>query len=398
MKLSAIGTPRGLTASPIARVTRRSHDPAERSLYYRVLEDGTAPGSPEEIQGYLGVLVAANAPPWVPPRDVPVISGFRDLSFLEEDAIVKIGASTGRLRVLYRPSSAHNALLVTSACNNRCIMCSQPPTKEPDDPLDEQLRVIDLISGQPESLAITGGEPTLLKEGLFTLLARLRDRLPHTAVHLLTNGRLYAYEDYVRHLSEIAHPHFTSAIPLYADVAPLHDAIVGAPGAFDQAVHGLYNAAKYALSLEIRVVLQRPTIRRLPQLAEFIYRNFPFVNHIAFMGLENMGYAVKNWDTLWVDPVEYAPTLEACVRSLFVRRMSVSLYNLQLCTLPRSLWWFARKSISEYKSIYVEECVACGAKDLCGGLFASTKRRHSAFLHPIRRSSAGPPLLSPRLA
>jgi hypothetical protein len=135
------------------------------------------------------------------------------------------------------------------------------------------------------------------------------------------------------------------------------------------------------------VLLQRPTILRLPQLAEFIYRNFPFVSHIAFMGLENMGYAVKNWDPLWMDPIEYAPILEACVRSLFFRRMNVSLYNQQLCTLPRSLWWFARKSISDYKTIYVKECLACGAKDLCGGLFASTKRRHSASLHPIQRSS-----------
>lgn len=387
MRLSASGSPRGLIANTIARVTRKSHEPSERCQYFLVLDDATTFASPKAVQGYAGLLVAADEPPSLPMADVPIVSRFHDLSFLEEDAIVKVSASTGHLKVLYRPSSTCNALFVTSACNSRCIMCSQPPLKEPDETLDEQLRVVDLISGQPEYLGITGGEPTLLKEGLFTLLERLRDRLPRTTAHLLTNGRLYAYEDFVGHLAEVAHPRLSSAIPLYADIAQLHDAIVGAPGAFDQAVHGIYNVAKYSLTLEIRVVLQRPTIARLPQLSEFIYRNLPFANHIAFMGLENMGYAVKNWNALWMDPVEYAPILEACVRSLFVRRMNVSLYNLQLCTLPRSLWGFARKSISDYKAIYLEECQVCDTKELCGGLFASSKRRHSESLRPIRRNS-----------
>lgn len=386
MKLSASGTPRGLNANTIARVTRRPHDSSERSRYFLILDDSAPFPSPELMQGYVGLLLAADGPSSLP-LDVPVVFGFRDLSFLEEDAVVGLTASTGHLKVLYRPSSTSNALFVTSTCNSRCIMCSQPPLKEPDPSLDDLLQIIDLIPGQPEYLGITGGEPTLLKEGLFTLLTRLRDRLPNTAVHLLTNGRLYSYEDFVRRLAEIAHPLLSSAIPLYADVADLHDEIVGTPGAFDQAVSGIYCLAKYSLKLEIRIVLQRPTVSRLPQLAEFIYRNFPFVNHVAFMGLENMGFAVKNWDRLWIDPVDYAPILERSVRSLFVRRMHVSLYNHQLCTLPRSLWWFARKSISDYKAAYLEECQTCDAQQLCGGLFMSSKQKHSRFLQPIRRNS-----------
>ncbi len=387
MKRSATGTTRGPAATTIARVTRKPRQPSERSQYLLILEDTAAPPSPESVRGYASLLVTAQeAPSWLG-DDVPLVFGFHDLSFLEEDAVVKVGASTGRINVLYRPSSTSNALFVTSACNSRCVMCSQPPLEEPDSTLDEQLRVVDLIPGQPEYLGITGGEPTLLKEGLLTLLARMRDRLPQTAVHLLTNGRMYAYEDYVRSIAGVAHPRLCSAIPLYADVADLHDEIVRASGAFDQAVHGIYNLAKYSLGLEIRVILQRPTIARLQQMSEFIYRNFPFVHHIAFMGLENMGYAVKNWGALWVDPASYAVILEACVRSLFLRRINVSLYNLQLCTLPESLWGFARKSISDFKATYIDECQCCDARGLCGGLFISSKERHSVALHPIHRIS-----------
>ncbi len=387
MRLTASGTPRGLSTSRIARVTRKLRAPVERAEYFLVIDGKVPLPSREQMAGYAGLLMEGQRPALQ--SDIPIVYGFPDLSFLAEDYIVKIGARNGHLRVVYRPESKDNALYVTSQCNSRCAMCSQPPSREPDDDVEAHLRVIDLIPGQPELIGITGGEPTLLKDQLYRIISRLRDRLPRTPVYLLTNGRMYSYEDYVRELKEICHPSLLSAIPLYSDVAQIHDEIVGVRGAFDQTVHGIYNAARYSLPVEIRVVLHRPTVTRLPRLAEFIYRNFPFVRHVAFMGLENMGYAVKNWDLLWVDPADYAPVLESCVRSLFLKRINLSLYNHQLCTLPRSLWWFARKSISDYKTVYLDQCQFCEAKTFCGGLFASTKRRHSLSLHPIRHN---PPL------
>ena len=53
------------------------------------------------------------------------------------------------------------------------------------------------------------------------------------------------------------------------------------------------------------------------------------------------------------------------------RGMTVSIYNLPLCVLPRSLWPFARQSISEWKNRYPDECEPCVVKDHCAGFFAS---------------------------
>jgi len=150
---------------------------------------------------------------------------------------------------------------------------------------------------------------------------------------------------------------------------------------------GLYNAAEHKLHVEVRVVLHKQTIRRLEQLAEFIYRNLPFVSHVALMGLENMGYVKRNWDLLWIDPVDYADVLERTVRHLFYRRLNVSIYNLQLCILPRSLWTFARQSISDYKNIYLDVCSKCGVRAQCGGLFKSSETRHSPGIHPLEADS-----------
>ncbi len=163
-------------------------------------------------------------------------------------------------------------------------------------------------------------------------------------------------------------------------------------GAFDETIVGLYNAAKYGLRTEIRVVLHKQTLPDLERLAEFIYRNLPFVEHIALMGLENMGYAKINWDLLWVDPLDYADVLGRTIRHLFYRRLPVSIYNLQLCVLPRTLWSFARKSISDYKNIYLDVCKECGVRERCGGLFLSSETRHSRGVSPLALEPSGVPV------
>jgi His-Xaa-Ser system radical SAM maturase HxsC len=208
---------------------------------------------------------------------------------------------------------------------------------------------------------------------------------------MLTNGRLYAYEDLVKEIASVEHPHFISAIPLYSSVASTHDYVVQSQGAFDQTIRGLYYAAKYGLDTEIRVVLHKQTIPGLLDLMDYIYRNLPFVRHVALMGLENMGYVKKNWESLWIDPVDYSGTLTEAVRFLSYRGILVSIYNLPLCVVPTSIWSFARQSISDFKNIYLEECEACDVKQQCSGLFSSSKNRHSRAIQPVRISDIKKP-------
>jgi hypothetical protein len=92
---------------------------------------------------------------------------------------------------------------------------------------------------------------------------------------MLTNGRSYKDPTFTAKVAAVKHPQFISAIPLYADIAGIHDYIVQAAGAFDETVEGLYNAAEAGLVIEIRIVLHKQSIPRLVQLAEYIYHNFP---------------------------------------------------------------------------------------------------------------------------
>jgi hypothetical protein len=88
-------------------------------------------------------------------------------------------------------------------------------------------------------------------------------------------------------------------------------------------------------------------------------------------------------DKLWIDPYDYQNQLEAAVEFLAIRGMNVSIYNHQLCVLPKSLWKFARKSISDWKNIYLDRCQPCGVKEECGGFFKWATKLHSGHIRAI---------------
>jgi His-Xaa-Ser system radical SAM maturase HxsC len=381
MRLATAGKPSGFRKQIVGIV---SCDPLPRdNRTDRVFISAAVPNNSEDLEGYSAVLTTSSLEGLV--GLIPSISSVRDINHLRTNDIVAIEPTNGFIRTLYRPDSQDNVIFTTERCNSNCLMCSQPPQDRDDvEALTERnLELIRLVDVPPSRLVITGGEPTLLGERLFTIIAALRDKFPQTYVHMLTNGRTFAWPDGAARLAEVGHPNFVLGIPLYSDDSTIHDYVVQAKDAFDQTIIGLHQLARYGLRIEIRVVLHGLTVKRLPQLAEYIYRNLTFAEHIALMGLENVGYAPRNMDMLWVDPFDYQDELESAVEILSTRGMNVSIYNHQLCVLRKSLWKFARKSISDWKNIYLEECESCGVREQCGGFFAWATKLHSKYIHPL---------------
>jgi len=378
IQLRAKGLPSNLLGRTLGRVSFTSIPLIERNNIFRAVRRGE---SHEHLGGYLATLFEDE----VKDDSYPNVSGYGSLDFLKDGYVVSIEQDTGFTRVLYRHDSRFNIIFATDDCNSNCLMCSQPP-KQVDESgiVDDHLKHIELIQDIPEYFGISGGEPTLLGDGLIKILERLKTRFPDTPLLMLSNGRMYSYEDFVIKVAAVNNPKFITAVPLYASTAIEHDYVVQAKGAFDQTIQGLYNAALHGLRIEIRVVLHKQTIHGLMDLMDYIYRNLPFVEHVALMGLENMGYVKKNWELLWIDPIEYADTLEKAVKFLWYRKMNVSIYNLPLCVVPQSIWSFARQSISDYKNLYLPECEYCKVKEHCSGLFQSGEHKHSVGIKPVK--------------
>jgi His-Xaa-Ser system radical SAM maturase HxsC len=369
---------RALDAVVLGRIT---HDPVPEDVRKDyVLAGGPLPA---DLRGYAGALSTEPLPSDSSPL-ARSIYGLETLDHLADGDVVALNPS-GYVRTLYRLASRHNAIFATDRCNSYCLMCSQPP-KDVDDShvVAEHLRLIELMSPEIAELGITGGEPTLLKDGLVTVIRRCKELLPAASLHVLSNGRLFYYSTYARRVAEIKHRDLMFGIPLYSDIDSEHDYVVQSKGAFDDTMVGLHNLGRYGIRAEVRVVIHALTYRRLPELAEYIYRNVPFASHVALMGLELMGFAVPNLSQLWVDPWDYRRELEAATLFLADRGMTVSIYNHQLCVVPESIWPYCRQSISDWKSEFAAVCSGCAVQPHCGGFFTSSlQRRTSAHIAPI---------------
>lgn len=309
----------------------------------------------------------------------------KTLDHIAEDDILYIGTD-GNLRTLYRVNSSQNYLLLTERCNSNCLMCSQPPKDKDDIEYINNiyLKLIPLIPKDCIELGLTGGEPTILGNKLFNLLELITKELPNTELHILTNGRAFSINALAEKLNKVNNPRIMLGIPLYSDYYQIHDYVVQTKDAYYQTIMGIYNLKRYNIRVEIRIVLHKITIPRLEKLSEYIYKNLPFVDQIAFMGLEIMGFTKINLKELWIDPVYYMKELEKSVSLLARRKLKVLIYNIPLCLLPIDIWRFSKKSISDWKNIYFDECNMCVLKEECCGMFASAERKHSEFIKAFK--------------
>ena len=271
--------------------------------------------------------------------------------------------------------SNDNALFVTGQCNNHCLMCCQPPVKRNDIDFfyEKNIRLIDSAPIELPTIGITGGEPTLLGDRLFDLIAHIRKRLPNTHIQILSNGRQFADGLYAEKLAQVSEGMVIVGVPFHSDSPIIHDRIAGAKNAYNQTLLGLYNLAANDIDIELRIVLTKQNYQRLPQMARFISKNLAFVSTVAFMAMEDIGYTIKNRNLIWIEPLDYMPQLQQAVQYLAQLEFDVSLFNLPLCLLPESLRPFAKQSISDWKNKYLPICGTCALKSSCCGLFATSK-------------------------
>ncbi len=319
----------------------------------------------------------------------PEITGvynLQDLTELNENDIVTID-NKGLINVIHEANAKHNAIFITGRCNSNCIMCPQPPVKEELDRHALNLKHISLLLKDTVSIGITGGEPTLIGEKLFEIINHIKKNIPKAFINILSNGIKFENLEYARNFAKNINQNTVVDIPLYSDIDTIHDTIVGSK-TFHRTIKGIYNLAKFNVKIGIRIVVHKMNYDRLPQLAEYIYFNFPFVYQIAFMQMEPIGNAIDNINKLWIDPIDYNNELEEAINILHYRDLHVSIYNSQLCILSSKMRKFAVKSISEWKNIYFDECKDCALKPECPGFFASSKDYHSRGIKSIKEIQA----------
>lgn len=264
-------------------------------------------------------------------------------------------------------------------------MCCQPP-KRIDDIDSLFAQNVARIKSAPHNLpiiGITGGEPTILGDKLITLIQLIREQLPHTDIHLLTNGRNFQDMRYAKQVVEVGGDKLIIGIPLHSDYESDHDQIAGAKGAYNETMLGLYNIAMLGGCIELRIVMNRLNYQRFQQMAAFVHKNLSFVAWTAFMGMERVGYADLRAEKIWIEPIHYVSQLARAVHYLDGFQHEVAIYNIPLCLLPTDLHPFARQSISDWKNYYLDLCYDCKLREACCGLFSTSSKTYQQ-LHSIQ--------------
>ena len=371
------GVPYNIENDVVGRITFGKRNMFSRSNDILVCENANKPAF-----GYLATITN-NATFSGKGKPYCMVDSVED--FHEGDVVVI--NQKGEIIFVYEINSLHNALLVTERCNHRCIMCPQPPVLQEQDKTAFNLKLISLLDKNTQEIGITGGEPTLIGDNLFTLINHIKKELPKTSISILSNGVKFANKEYAMKLAKCRHMDLQIDIPLFSDIADEHNRIVGAK-TFYKTVQGLYNLALFRQRIGLRIVIHKQTYKRLPQFADYIYHNFPFVAQVAFIQMETIGLAKENFEELWIDPYDYNKELREAVLLLADRGMKPYIYNAQLCVLPEDIRCFAQQSISDWKDIYIPECKDCALKNRCGGFFESSRHIHSTHIKKIEHISS----------
>ncbi|RMC30110.1 His-Xaa-Ser system radical SAM maturase HxsC [Paracoccus alkanivorans] len=267
---------------------------------------------------------------------------------------------------LIRARSRHNTFLITEQCDQRCLMCSQPPKEHHQDMFEHFLSAARLAPLGAQ-IGLSGGEPLLHKQALFNFIDAAWTTRDDLSFHILTNGQHFDEGDLPWLRSHRAQ--LLWGVPIYSADAAIHDEIVGKPGAFAQLSGNFSLLGLAGAALELRTVVMKQNVSGLPDLADFITRYLPFAATWAIMQMERIGYGRMNWSHCFFDSSKEFTDLGAAIDLMSARRQSVVLYNFPLCTIPPVFRNLAAQSISDWKQKYLPECESCSTRIRCAGFF-----------------------------
>ncbi len=287
-------------------------------------------------------------------------------------------------------------------CDNRCVMCTNPPSFALQDEAQYRLKgqieklerylkgrgaVYAKDSGGVPYLSLTGGEPTLHPE-FFQLLAYFRRRLPGVPITLLSNGRRFSDRKFAGRFARAARPPFSVAVALHGPSAKVHDAVAGTRGAFAQTVAGLANLlAPGGPALEIRLILHRRTVASFPAALRFLLRKFPDVGRyrVTVIHYEIEGMSEANHDAVALRFSESSAALSAAL-PLIRRFPELRLYHFPLCQVCEELRPLCRVTLPREERTYPAVCRNCGARKDCVGLMREYRKKFgSSELKALRR-------------
>ncbi len=279
-------------------------------------------------------------------------------------------------------------------CNIACVFCSNPvegfrhtterygyeDIKKKLEDYKRGLRTFVKFDEVRDYFNLTGGEPTIHPDFL-KIIALIRTEFPGNLIRLLSNGRMFAYEDFARRTCGIAQLPFEIAVPMFGYDAKTHESISRTPKSFEQTVMGLKHLHKHRKPgqlIEIRIIMTKIQARFLDGLLDFLLAEFPWVDRVVFLFEEIEGFAEQYRERLKFTQSECALHIDRNYDKL-KKFKDARLYHFSLCAVPTRLWPFVWNTLADFKVTYLEGCrTQCLYRQQCVGVHRSYQKHMGA--------------------
>ena len=195
---------------------------------------------------------------------------------------------------------------LTNFCNNHCVFCLDSQRHDGKCILEDEIKASleAAFKNNFRRVVLSGGEPTIHPD--FLQIVKLAKKIGYTHIQVITNGRLFFYEDF---LKEAVKNGLTEAtFSIHGDNPRLHDAQTMVKGSFLESVTGLKNALKIpGFIVSVDVVINKLNYRNLRRILDY----FVTLGVREFDLLQTMptGSAWENRDKLFYTFSAAAPYL-----------------------------------------------------------------------------------------
>ncbi len=296
-------------------------------------------------------------------------------------------------------------LRLTMACNERCPFCNVPVEDYPrPTPTESEIEreLDDFIASGERTLTISGGEPTLYRKRLVSIVARARrEGVPF--VELQTNAVLID-TDYAKELGDAG---LTSAfVSLLSHVPALHDELAGLKDAYEPCLRGIDALLSAGVTVTLNPVIAAQTQELVSDYVDFVAKRLPAVRVISLSAVQPHGRARTALDLLPDYAVLGREVPRARGRAL---EHGITMIN-PYCGLPLCIGWedardhaveaieaeALHQSGKQHRAHGLEnrgnkrhgtECRACALRTRCGGAWHAywDHRGGSGIRAPLRR-------------
>ncbi|MFA6383331.1 MAG: radical SAM protein [Parcubacteria group bacterium] len=289
---------------------------------------------------------------------------------------------------------------ITRECNQKCIICSNPPTDQFLEFAQAKKEIDGLKAKGCSGVIFTGGEPTLY--------AKLPELIKYASraglfPRIITNGQKIAKIAYLKELKKAGLKHLHLSV--YSGEEGIQSRLSGNKNSLKNIKKALDNLKKIGgISVDVNTAISRYNAGHLSKTASWLIERYPFISHFVFNNLDPFMNRVSENPEVVPKLADFELELHKTLKMLEQNKKTFRVERVPLCYLPefehiatetrkiiksesRMIFFLDRRGkfeqtgFREYKKF--PPCQACSLKKICAGLYAKGGYYSEKELFPV---------------